>query len=105
GDGRLRASLPGFGRGVPRAPSGNRVSRAQRGINVAAYAGCAETGVARLLHRSLAPTAPPPTLGINCPTLEKHLEILDLPPDVRELVGECELTGRRTVFTRNSRPV
>jgi len=24
---------------------------------------------------------------------------------VRELVGECELTGRRTTFTRNGRPV
>lgn len=32
-------------------------------------------------------------------------EILDLPPDVRALVGECELTGRRTIFTRNERPV
>ncbi len=37
--------------------------------------------------------------------MEKSLEILDLPPDVRELVGECELTGRRTHFTRNGRPV
>ncbi len=24
---------------------------------------------------------------------------------MRELVGECELTGRRTLFTRNGRPV
>jgi PHD/YefM family antitoxin component YafN of YafNO toxin-antitoxin module len=24
---------------------------------------------------------------------------------VRELVGECELTGRRTLFLRNGRPV
>lgn len=37
--------------------------------------------------------------------MEKRLEILDLPPDVRALVGECELTGRRTLFTRNGRPV
>src|SRR5258706_16421348 len=37
--------------------------------------------------------------------MEKSLEILDLPPAVRELVGECELTGRRTHFTRNGRPV
>jgi len=32
-------------------------------------------------------------------------EILDLPPDVRTLVGECELTGKRTIFTRNERAV
>jgi PHD/YefM family antitoxin component YafN of YafNO toxin-antitoxin module len=37
--------------------------------------------------------------------MEKRIDILDLPPDVRELVGECELTGRRTLFTRNGRPV
>jgi mRNA-degrading endonuclease RelE of RelBE toxin-antitoxin system/PHD/YefM family antitoxin component YafN of YafNO toxin-antitoxin module len=37
--------------------------------------------------------------------MEKRLEIPDLPPDVRELVGECELTGRRTDFTRGGRPV
>jgi len=36
---------------------------------------------------------------------EERREILDLPPDVRALVGECELTGKRTVFTRNERPV
>src|SRR5258708_35919552 len=36
---------------------------------------------------------------------EKQLEILDLPPDVRELVGECELTGSRTHFTREGRSV
>jgi mRNA-degrading endonuclease RelE of RelBE toxin-antitoxin system/PHD/YefM family antitoxin component YafN of YafNO toxin-antitoxin module len=37
--------------------------------------------------------------------MEKSLEILDLPPDVRDLVGECELTGKRTQFKRNGRPV
>jgi len=37
--------------------------------------------------------------------MEKRIDILDLPPDVRELVGECELTGRRTLFLRNGRPV
>ncbi len=37
--------------------------------------------------------------------MEKRLEILDLPDDVRSLVGECELTGRRTLFQRNGRPV
>jgi mRNA-degrading endonuclease RelE of RelBE toxin-antitoxin system/PHD/YefM family antitoxin component YafN of YafNO toxin-antitoxin module len=37
--------------------------------------------------------------------MEKRLDILDLPPDVRALVGECELTGNRTNFTRNGRPV
>jgi PHD/YefM family antitoxin component YafN of YafNO toxin-antitoxin module len=28
-----------------------------------------------------------------------------LPPEVKELVGECELTGRRTLFHRGERPV
>ena len=37
--------------------------------------------------------------------MEKRLEILDLPDDVRRLVGECELTGKRTLFERNGRPV
>jgi PHD/YefM family antitoxin component YafN of YafNO toxin-antitoxin module len=37
--------------------------------------------------------------------MEKRIDILDLPPDVRALVGECELTGRRTEFLRNGRPV
>ena len=36
--------------------------------------------------------------------MEKHLDILDLPPNVRELVAECELTGNRTHFLRNGRP-
>src|SRR5260370_33614502 len=37
--------------------------------------------------------------------MEKSLEILDLPSDVRELVGECELTGQRPHVNRNGRPV
>jgi hypothetical protein len=37
--------------------------------------------------------------------MDKRLEILDLPPDVRALVGECELTGSRTTFERNGRAV
>jgi PHD/YefM family antitoxin component YafN of YafNO toxin-antitoxin module len=37
--------------------------------------------------------------------MEKRIDILDLPPETRELVGECELTGRRTLFLRNGRPV
>ncbi len=37
--------------------------------------------------------------------MEKRLEILDLADAVRELVGECELTGKRTLFERNGRPV
>jgi PHD/YefM family antitoxin component YafN of YafNO toxin-antitoxin module len=37
--------------------------------------------------------------------MEKRLEILDLSDAVRELVGECELTGKRTLFERNGRPV
>jgi PHD/YefM family antitoxin component YafN of YafNO toxin-antitoxin module len=37
--------------------------------------------------------------------MDKRFEILDLPDEVRQLVGECELTGRRTVFQRNGRSV
>jgi len=37
--------------------------------------------------------------------MEKRLEILDLPAAVRELVGECELTGKRTLFVRGDRAV
>ena len=36
--------------------------------------------------------------------MEKRIDILDLPPEMRELVDECELTGRRTLFLRNGRP-
>jgi len=37
--------------------------------------------------------------------MEKRLELLDLPPDVRQLVGECEVSGKRTLFARDGRPV
>jgi PHD/YefM family antitoxin component YafN of YafNO toxin-antitoxin module/mRNA-degrading endonuclease RelE of RelBE toxin-antitoxin system len=37
--------------------------------------------------------------------MEKRLELLDLSTDVREIVGECELTGRRTTFVRDGRAV
>lgn len=37
--------------------------------------------------------------------MEKTREIPDLPEPVRALVGECELTGKRTFFTRNGSPV
>jgi len=37
--------------------------------------------------------------------MEKRLNLLDLPPDVRQLVAECELTGKKTVFERNGRAV
>jgi antitoxin YefM len=37
--------------------------------------------------------------------MNKRLEILDLPTDVRAIVGECELTGSRTTFERNGRAV
>lgn len=37
--------------------------------------------------------------------MEKLLEILDLPDDVRRLAGECEITGQRTLFARNGRAV
>ena len=32
-------------------------------------------------------------------------EVVDLSGELRDLVGECELTGRRTTFSRNGRPV
>ena len=37
--------------------------------------------------------------------MEKRLEILDQSDAIRELVAECELTGKRTLFERNGRPV
>jgi PHD/YefM family antitoxin component YafN of YafNO toxin-antitoxin module len=37
--------------------------------------------------------------------MDRRLEILDLPDDARELVRDCEITGRRTLFTRNGREV
>jgi PHD/YefM family antitoxin component YafN of YafNO toxin-antitoxin module len=37
--------------------------------------------------------------------MEKLHEILELPEDVRRLVGECEVSGKRTTFARNGRPI
>ena len=36
---------------------------------------------------------------------EQLREVVDLTGELRDLVGECELTGRRTTFSRNGRPV
>jgi mRNA-degrading endonuclease RelE of RelBE toxin-antitoxin system/PHD/YefM family antitoxin component YafN of YafNO toxin-antitoxin module len=35
----------------------------------------------------------------------KRIDLLDLPEALRTLVGECEVTGNRTAFERNGRPV
>ena len=35
----------------------------------------------------------------------KHLELIDVPDDIRELVAECETSGRRTSFDRGGRSV
>ena len=35
----------------------------------------------------------------------KRIDILDVAEDLRALVGECELTGNRTTFLRNERPI
>ena len=35
----------------------------------------------------------------------KHIEILDLPDDARDLIRECEAQGLQTLFERNGRPV
>ena len=37
--------------------------------------------------------------------MQKRLEILDQSDAVREIVAECELTGKRTLFERNGRAV
>jgi len=37
--------------------------------------------------------------------MDKRFDILDQPDEVRALVGECELTGNRTTFLRNDRPI
>ena len=37
--------------------------------------------------------------------MERRVEILDLADEARELVRDCEITGKRTVFTRNGREV
>lgn len=36
---------------------------------------------------------------------DRSLDVLGLPESLRELVGECELTGQRTIFTRNGKKV
>ena len=37
--------------------------------------------------------------------MDRRLELLDLADEARELVRDCEITGKRTVFTRNGRDV
>ena len=37
--------------------------------------------------------------------MERRVEILDLAAEARELVRDCEITGKRTLFTRNGREV
>jgi PHD/YefM family antitoxin component YafN of YafNO toxin-antitoxin module len=37
--------------------------------------------------------------------MDRRLAILDQPEDVRDLVAQCELTGKRTLFERNDRIV
>ncbi len=35
----------------------------------------------------------------------KHIDLLDLPEETRDLIRECEAKGERTFFERNGRPV
>ena len=37
--------------------------------------------------------------------MEKRIELLELPPDVRQLVAECEISGKRTLFERDGKAV
>ena len=37
--------------------------------------------------------------------MDRRAEILDLADEARELVRACEITGQRTIFTRNGREV
>ena len=37
--------------------------------------------------------------------MEKRLELLELSPDARQLVAECEVSGKRTLFERDGKPV
>jgi PHD/YefM family antitoxin component YafN of YafNO toxin-antitoxin module len=37
--------------------------------------------------------------------MDRRAEILDLADEARELVRDCEITGKRTIFTRNGREV
>jgi len=36
---------------------------------------------------------------------DRSVDVLGLEKSLRELVGECELTGQRTIFTRNGKKV
>ena len=37
--------------------------------------------------------------------MDRRAEILDLADEARELVRDCEISGKRTIFTRNGREV
>ena len=37
--------------------------------------------------------------------MDRSVDLLDLAPELRELVTACEIAGQRSVFTRNGRPV
>ena len=37
--------------------------------------------------------------------MDRRVEILDLAGEARELVRDCEITGQRTLFTRDGRSV
>ena len=37
--------------------------------------------------------------------MEKRLELLELSPDARQLVAECEVSGKRTRFERDGKAV
>ena len=37
--------------------------------------------------------------------MEKRIELLELSADVRQLVAECEVSGKRTRFERDGKPV
>lgn len=37
--------------------------------------------------------------------MEKRLELLELSPDARQLVAECEVSGKRTRFERDGKTV
>ena len=37
--------------------------------------------------------------------MDRRVELLDLAEEARELVRDCEITGKRTIFTRNGREV
>ena len=37
--------------------------------------------------------------------MERRVEILDLTGEARELLRDCEITGQRTIFTRDGREV